>query len=111
MDNNKSYIPKTFPEKCVLLGGGMFANYFMVVNVLGVKKVPHFLRDKPNETVLQATVEQREYDDIRIFNPYLWSYHLHQLNPKHKDIPVDTYVADFQGGAEGKYTKYIIKSV
>ena len=111
MDDNKTYIPKTFPEKCVLLGGGMFANYFMVVNVLSVKEVPHFLQGHENETVPQVTVEQRKYDgSIEIFTPYLWSYYLAPLNPKYKDIPLDTYIADFQGGAEGRDTKYVLKN-
>lgn len=104
----EQYIPKSFPEKAILLGGGQFMNQFMVVNVLSVKDSPHPLRDH-NETVPQATVEERQYSGIETFEPYLWSYHLAPLNQKYADIPLDTYIADFQGGAQGQYTKHIIK--
>lgn len=105
-------IPKELqglPRKMVLLGGGQFANQFIIVNVLEVHEAEHPLRAKEGEKVLQAKVEERRYSGIEIFEPYLWSYHLHELNEKYADAPLDTYVAGFDGTAQGNYTKYILK--
>lgn len=106
-------IPKELqglPKKMVLLGGGQFANQFIIVNVLEVHEAEHPLKSKEGEKVLQAKVEERQYSGIEIFEPYLWSYHLHPLNDKYADAPLDTYLSDFSGaGALGQYTKYILK--
>jgi hypothetical protein len=102
----KEYIPKTFPEKCLLLGGGMGMNQFIVVNVLDVKEVKdHPFPELNNQKVLQATVEERDYNGVATFNPYLVMYHLYPLAETYKDIPLDKYLLDFKGGATGHYTK------
>jgi len=98
------------PKKMVLLGGGQFANQFIIVNVLEVHGAQHPMRGHESAKVLQARVEEQGYSGVEIFEPYLLSYDLVPLNDKYADAPLDTYLADFHGSAQGKYTKHLLKS-
>ena len=107
---SKSYIPKTFPEKCILLGGGQLMNQLMIVNVLEINEVSHPFKDKETEKVLQAKVEERKFNgNIEISEPYLLSYSLYPLKDEYKYFPLDTYIVNFDGTAKGKYTGYETK--
>ena len=99
------------PKKMVLLGGGQFANQFIIVNVLEVHeaKNPFDMRPTDSTKCLQAKVEERRYSGIELFEPYLVSYHLHPLNPKYAKAPLDTYQDHMNGTAEGQYTKHLLK--
>lgn len=106
----KEYIPKSFPEKAMLIGGGMFANQFLIVNVLDVKQVNnHPFKEFEGKEIPQAIVQERKYNGIEIFEPYLVMYHLYPLAEQYKDLPIDEYFLDFKGGATGHYTKHYIK--
>jgi hypothetical protein len=107
--NMAEWVPTKFPEKAVLLGGGQFANQFIIVNVLSVKESEHPMRGHEGEKIPQATVEERRYNGVEIFEPYLMSYHLYPLADEYKDVPLDTYLSNFQNEAVGKYTNYVMK--
>jgi len=105
-----NYIPKSFPEKCALFGGGQFVNRAMIVNVLSVKETQHPMIGHENETVLEATCEERGQDGIRIFEPYLLSYWLSPLPNELKGVPLDTYTMNGNGKSTGEHTGAVIEN-
>lgn len=109
---NKNDMAKYFdnlPRKMVLTGGGMFANELIIVNVLKVGYADHPMRGHDGEKVMQATVEERRYNGIENFEPYLLMYNLSPINDKYADIPIDTYRDNLNGTLTGRYTKAFIK--
>ncbi|KKN90955.1 hypothetical protein LCGC14_0225390 [marine sediment metagenome] len=80
MEINKEYLElakQQIGKKAILLGGGQFANAFIIVDVLDVDMVKG-----------QAKVDEGN----NIFNPYMSSYHIIPISDVLKDLGLGSYI-------------------
>ena len=82
------------PGKKLLMGGGQFANSFMVVNLKNIVKAIN----PPIPCKYQAVVEQRKYDGTtEEFTPWLASWWLAELPKILARKPIGEYTLNFDG--------------
>ena len=85
--------------KKLLMGGGQFANSFMVVNLKAIRKAIN----PPIPCKYQAVVTQKEYKGYSEFTPWMASWWLAELPEEWRTLKVNSYTWDLNGNIIPKY--------